>query len=257
MTRFADYVDSAGVRAAAEQRYQRLAPLARDGARNAAAVLAPYATTARDSAVIYAGEARQRLAPKVTSAMEHARDAARDAMPDRLEHAVDNATKHTCSAVRQATDYTMPRVVLAAAAARQMAGPVRREAVARGATAVAALRGQVTVAEIERLSRRRAQRARRGRCAKRVAMVGVMGIAGVAMWKWWSHQTNPDWLVEATEPTEVSERHSADSGGLSSVDGSGSMTDPEVNGAQHQSNGAGRSKKAGRSGRHRHDDHSA
>ena len=47
----------------------------KDSVRHAADVMAPYASTAKTSAVHYAGEARQRLTPKVTSAAEQARAA--------------------------------------------------------------------------------------------------------------------------------------------------------------------------------------
>ncbi|GGO86156.1 DUF5324 family protein [Wenjunlia tyrosinilytica] len=232
MTRFADYVDSAGVRAAAEEKYQQLAPRAKKSVRHAAEVVAPYAGTAKETAVQYAGEARQRLAPKVSSAV----DQARDALPPRVEHAVDTAAKRTRSTVRQAADYTVPRVEHAVGTALAATEPVREEAVARTAAAVAALRGQVSVAEIEKAVRKRRRRARRGRAAKRLVVIGLVAGGGIAAWKWWNRQTNPEWLVEAPEATEVSDRYS---GGASSrttfdsVDGTGPVVpDPEVQAKQ-------------------------
>lgn len=239
MTRIADYVDSTGVRAAAEQQYHRLAPVAKDGARqartsarHAAAAVAPYAWTARDTAAHYADEARHRLAPRVAGAVDHAREA----LPPKVEHAVDTAAKRTRTTVRQATDYTVPRVENAVVTARIAAEPVAEEAVARGAAAVAALRGHVTVADIEKLARKRMRRARAGRVAKRLTVLGIVAGGGYAAWMWWTRQTNPDWLVEAPEPTEVSGRENGvaqSHGSHQSVDGSRSVfTDPEVQAKQ-------------------------
>jgi Family of unknown function (DUF5324) len=238
VTRFADYVDSAGVRTAAEQRYRQLAPRAKRSVRQAAEAVAPYAETAKDTAVHYADEARTRLAPRVSLAVEQARET----LPPRVEHAVESAAKRTRSTVRQAADYAGPRVGQAVDSARAATEPVREEAAARGAAALAALRGQVTAADIERAVRRHARRQRRGRLAKRMVVAGLVAAGGFAAWKWWSRQTNPDWLVEASDATEVTDGHTSTHGTFHSVDGSAPvMPDPEVQAKQAEAEEAERS----------------
>jgi hypothetical protein len=208
---------------------------AKDSVLHAAEVVAPYADTAKDRAAHYTHEARVRLAPKVSQAAEQARlqaraqygahlaprlEQARTHVPPKVDHAAHEAAVRTRKAARQAADYSRPRIEQAVAAA----GPARDEAAARGAAALAALRGQVTPKEIERLVRRHERRARAGRLAKALVVVGVLAGGAFAAWKWWDKQANPDWLVEPPPATEVSE-----SGRLKSVDGSGqSVLDPEV-----------------------------
>jgi Family of unknown function (DUF5324) len=199
VTRLADYMDSPGVRAVQDQ-YQRLAPRAKKTARHAAKAVAPYADTAKDKAVQYSGQAWDWAGPKMASAV----DQALDALPPRVEDAVETAAKRTRETVMTAADYTVPRVGQAWDTARSVAEPVAGEAASRSAAAVAALRGQVTPREIDRLIRRRARRARNRRFAKRLTVVGLVAGGGYAVWSWWQRQTNPDWLVEAPAATEVS-----------------------------------------------------
>ncbi|GHF43424.1 hypothetical protein GCM10010218_25920 [Streptomyces mashuensis] len=184
---------------------------AKDSVRHAAEVVAPYAGTAKDTAVHYAHEARARLAPKVSEAAHQARSQYDAHVQPRLEHA------------REAIP---PKAGQAVARARAAAEPVREEAVARTAAAVAALRGQVSAAEIEKLAKKK--RCRRGRAAKRVLLLGLLAGGAYAAWKWWDKQANPDWLVEPPEATEPAGR-----GRLTSVDGSGAdALDPEVQAKQ-------------------------
>ena len=141
-------------------------------------------------------------------------------MPPRVDHAAHEAAVRTRRAARQAADFSRPRVEHAVA----VAGPVREEAAARGAAALAALRGQVTPEQIGQLARRNERRARAGRLAKRLAVLGVLAAGAVAVWKWWDKQANPDWLVEPPAATEVPDRAP-----LTSVDGSAQASlDPEV-----------------------------
>ncbi|WP_031071966.1 DUF5324 family protein [Streptomyces sp. NRRL S-118] len=212
-----------GVRAATDT--------AMDSVRHAAEVVAPYASTAKDTAVHYANEARVRVAPKVSSVAHQARTQARtqyDTMvaphvPPKLDKAAHRAVVQTRRAARQAAEYTAPRMEKAMAAAQ----PVGMEAVHRSAAAVAALRGQVTAKDIRRIVRKHERRARAGRVAKGMAVVGVLAGAAFAAWKWWDKQANPDWLVEPPAATEVSERTP-----LTSVDGSAGTLDPEVEAKQ-------------------------
>ncbi|RLV01447.1 transcriptional regulator [Streptomyces griseocarneus] len=208
---------------------------AKDSVRHAAEVVAPYAGTAKDTAVHYAHEARTRLAPKVVEAAHQARsqydahlqpriEHARGALPPQLDAAATRAAVQTRRAARQAADYAGPRLTQARAAAE----PVRDEALSRSTAALAALRGRVSAEEVQKLVERRDRRCRTGRVAKRFVLLGLLAGGAYAAWKWWDKQANPDWLVEPPAPTEV-----ADRAPLSSVDGSATATlDPEVQAKQ-------------------------
>lgn len=216
---------------------------AKDSVLHAAEVVAPYADTAKEKAAHYATEARVRLAPKVSQAADQARvqygahvaprlEQARTHVPPKVDQAAHEAAARTALAARQAADYSRPRLEQAMAAA----GPVRDEATARGVAALAALRGQVSPKEIQKLVRKHERRARAGRAMKMLLVVGALAGGAFAAWKWWDKQANPDWLVEPPEATEVPE-----SGRLSSVDGSGqSVLDPEVQAKQAEEEAAQR-----------------
>jgi len=204
---------------------------AKDSVMHAAEVVAPYAETAKDRTAHYAHEARVRLAPKVSQAADQARvqydahvaprvEQALTYVPPKVDQAAQEAAVRTRKAARQAADYSRPKIEQAVAAA----GPVRDEATARGVAALAALRGQVSPKEIQKLVRKHERRARAGRAAKALLVLGALAGGAFAAWKWWDKQANPDWLVEPPAATEVPE-----SGRLTSVDGSGkSVLDPEV-----------------------------
>jgi hypothetical protein len=204
---------------------------AKDSVLHAAEVVAPYADTAKDKASHYATEARVRLAPKVSQAAGQARvqygayvaprlEQARTHVPPKVDQAAHEAAVRTRKAARQAADYSRPKIEQAVAAA----GPVAEEATARSTAALAALRGQVSPKEVQKLVRKHERRARAGRLAKALAVAGLVAGGAYAAWKWWDKQANPDWLVEPPAATEVSE-----TGRLTSVDGSGqSVLDPEV-----------------------------
>ncbi|WP_433546663.1 DUF5324 family protein [Streptomyces sp. CA-294286] len=214
---------------------------AKDSVRHAAEVVAPYAGTAKETAVQYAHEARTRLAPRVSQATEQARtqygahlapriEQARTHVPARVDEAAHKAAVVTKKAARQAADYTVPRVEHAVA----VATPVRDEASARSAAALAALRGQVSAKEVQKLVRKHERRARTGRLAKRLTVLGLLAGGAFAAWKWWDKQANPDWLVEPPAATEVHDRTP-----LTSVDGSGQAAlDPEVQAKQAEAEAA-------------------
>lgn len=154
---------------------------AKDSVLHAAEVVAPYADTAKDRASYYANEARVRLAPKVSLAAEQARvqysahlaprlEQARTHVPPKVDQAAHTAAVRTRQAAVQAADYTKPRIEQAVAASQ----PVREEAASRGAAAIAALRGQVSPKEIQKLVRRQQRRAKAGRIAKGLAVVGIL-----------------------------------------------------------------------------------
>ncbi|GAA0294912.1 DUF5324 family protein [Streptomyces polychromogenes] len=193
---------------------------ARDAMRHAAEVVAPYAGTARDAAVQYAHEANARLAPKVSYAAAQASHQARAAydnhlhprmhaarthLPPNVDRAATKAVHQTKLACRHAVDYTAPRLESAIAAGR----PVAEEASNRSMAALAALRGQVTAQEVQRLVRRHERRAKCGRMFKGLALAGVLATGAYAAWKWWDRQSNPDWLVEPPAATELSDRDAA------------------------------------------------
>ncbi|MER6329938.1 DUF5324 family protein [Streptomyces sp. NPDC014983] len=198
---------------------------AKDSVLHAAEVVAPYADTAKERAAFYAQEARVRLAPVVSQAAEQARvqydarlaprleQARRTCVPPKVDLAAHEAACRTRKAARQAAEYSRPRIEHAMAAA----APVADEAAARGAAALAALRGQVSAQDIRKLARRNARRCRAGRAAKMLALAALMAGGAYAAWKWWDRQANPEWLVEPPAATEVPES----GGGLGSVDGSG------------------------------------
>jgi len=206
---------------------------AKDSVLHAAEVVAPYAETAKDRAALYAHEARVRLAPVVSQAAQQTRgqygtyiaphlEQARTHVPPKVDRAAQEAAVRTRKAARQTAVYARPRIEQAVAAAQ----PVREEAAARSAAALAALRGQVSPKEIQRLVRKHERRARAGRVAKGLIVVGILAGGAFAAWKWWDKQANPDWLVEPPAATEV-----PDAAPLSSVDGSDSL-DPEVQAKQ-------------------------
>ncbi|MEF9884056.1 DUF5324 family protein [Streptomyces sp. P9-A4] len=200
---------------------------AKESVLHAADVVAPYAGTAKDQASRYAHEARVLIAPKVSKAALLAREQARAQydsyvapyVPPRVDAAAHRAAVKTRRAARQAADYTVPRVEQAVAAT----GPVIEEAGARSIAAWAALRGQVTPEEIQKIVKRHERRARAGRLAKGLLVLGILAGGAFAAWKWWDSQANPDWLVEPPAPTEVDEETVPPS-----VDDSGASLDPEV-----------------------------
>jgi hypothetical protein len=164
-----------------------------------------------------------RLAPRLEQARTH--------VPPKVDLAAQEAAVRARKAARQAAEYSRPRIEQAVAAT----APVREEAAARGAAALAALRGQVSAEEIQKLARRNERRCRAGRTVKALALLTLVAGGVFAAWKWWDKQANPDWLVEPPAATEVPE-----SGGrLSSVDGSGtSDLDPEVQAKQAEDEAA-------------------
>ncbi|MFI2350600.1 DUF5324 family protein [Streptomyces sp. NPDC019443] len=201
---------------------------AKESVLHAAEVVAPYAGTAKHQTAHYAHETRVRLAPKVSKAANQARHQydARVAphVPPKVDKAAHRAAVKARKAARQAADYTVPRVEHAVAVAQ----PIGEEAAARSTAALAALRGQVTSKDIQKLVRKRERRSRAGRLAKGLAIIGVLAGGAFAAWKWWDKQANPDWLVEPPAATEVSDRAP-----LTSVDGTGQEDlDPEVQAKQ-------------------------
>ncbi|WNI16683.1 DUF5324 family protein [Actinacidiphila sp. ITFR-21] len=196
------------------------ADVTKDSVRHAAEVAAPYASTAKDGAVHYGRQAGAmakqqydaKLAEHVDHVLEQVRDQAAAAVPPKA--AV--AAKRTKEGAKAAADYTAPKVGTAVVATRAVAVPAATEVVQRGGAALHALRGQVSAAEIDRLVRRRARRQQTGRVFRGLFVVGLAGGAAYAAFKWWRKQSNPDWLVEPSEPTDPGDR--------ASMNGSGTLT---------------------------------
>ncbi|MEU8540175.1 DUF5324 family protein [Streptomyces sp. NPDC048717] len=183
---------------------------AKESVLHAADAVAPYADQAVHYGRCTARGAREKLAPTVSWAASQARTQARQQyaalvaphVPPQVDEAAQRALAMTRKAARQATDYTVPRVEHAVAAT----GPVLEEAGSRSAAALAALRGQVTPKDIERIVRKNERRACTGRFAKRVLILSLLAGGVYAAWRWWDAQANPDWLVEPPAPTDVDER---------------------------------------------------
>ncbi|MBB1245638.1 DUF5324 family protein [Streptomyces durbertensis] len=170
---------------------------AKEGMRHARAVkdtVAPKVGHAAKAAGYGALEQyHSRLAPRLAHA--------RETLPPTLDDAATKAALRTREAARHAADYAGPRLE----AARAAAGPAKEEAMARSGAALAALRGEVTAADVRKITKRRARRARTGRVFRRLAVLGLLTGAAVAAWRWWDRQANPEWLVEPPEATEVGE----------------------------------------------------
>jgi hypothetical protein len=216
---------------------------AKDSVLHAAEVVAPYADTAKERAAYYAQEARVRLAPVVSQAAEQAREQydarlaprleqARAHVPPKVDLAAHEAALRTRKAALQAAEYSRPKIEQAVAAA----APVADEVAARSAAALAALRGNVSAKEIQKIARKNERRSRSGRAVKLLALLTLVAGGAVVAWKWWDKQANPDWLVEPPAATEVPE-----TGRLSSVDGTGpAVLDPEVQAKQAEDDAADR-----------------
>ncbi|WP_443076562.1 DUF5324 family protein [Streptomyces sp. TRM 70361] len=165
---------------------------ARDSVRHAAEVVAPKVALAADQArSTVRGQYVSHVAPRLGQV--------RETIPPAVDTAAVRAAQRTREAARTANEFAGPRVE----AARAAAGPVREAALARSAAAVAALRGELTADDIRRLARRKARRARTGRAVKGMLVFGLLAGGATAVWKWWERQSNPDWLVEPPDATEV------------------------------------------------------
>ncbi|MFE2724504.1 DUF5324 family protein [Kitasatospora sp. NPDC059327] len=199
---------------------------ARETAGKTRDTLAPYAATAKETAVHLADGAKQRLGPAVDAIGPKASQAAQNArvqyvkhIAPQLEHAFASlppeAQKNTLKALHraqeaalaarlstvraadQARSTVVPRVTHAVEEARAGVTPVAQEAHARGAAALTALQGHVTSAEISALAARNIKKEHRNGWATGLAVAGAVAIgSGILVWQWWRHQGNPEWLVE-------------------------------------------------------------
>ncbi|NYI05387.1 DUF5324 family protein [Allostreptomyces psammosilenae] len=209
----------------------------RDAARRTRHQLAPRAVAAREAAITYADEARSRVAPRVELARAAARAryrsdvrpylrTARRNVPVVLEQAAKGAAHRARAGVDRAAEYAAPRVGAAVAGARQVAEPYREEAASRGGAALAALRGQVSAEDVERLLRRRHRRERRARSARALLLFAATAAAAAVAWRTWQRRNEPDWLGDDTA-TEVFEASGGTGARPLGSDPSGSGADGE------------------------------
>ncbi|MFC5907520.1 DUF5324 family protein [Streptacidiphilus monticola] len=205
---------------------------------------------AREAAAHYTDEAWQKVAPRVGSAVEHARLAAQSTVDGRVvplwEQAKATVPTAAQDAVSRATERGKAAAVQARLAAAEAALQARDRAVPvlsqaaqevhdRGAAALPVLRGQISLSEIEALAEAHRKATRKGRWGKRLVFLTLLGAAvggGVAAWKWWDKQAHPDWLVEPpTTPLPIDEAAVGGSSASASVHDTvnGSLPlDPEV-----------------------------
>ncbi|MGV9265817.1 DUF5324 family protein [Kitasatospora sp. NPDC003701] len=199
---------------------------ARETAGKTRDTLAPYAATAKETAVHLADGAKQRLGPAVDAVGPKASQAAQNVrvqyakhLAPQLEHAFaslppeaqkstlkalhraqETALAARLSAIRaadQARSTVVPRVALVVEEARATVGPVAQEAQTRGAAALTALQGNVTSAEISDLAARNIKKKHRNGWATGLALAGAVAIgSGILIWHWWRGQGDPEWLVE-------------------------------------------------------------
>lgn len=196
---------------------------ARETADRTRDTLAPYATTAKETALQYAEEARLRitpaletLGPKVGAAGTQARSSAAHAahtarvqyvkhLAPQLEHAFSTLPPQTqqstlkavhraqeaalaaklsaAKAAGQARTTVVPKVTDAFDGARSAITPVAHEAQMRGSAAITALHGHVTAAEISELAARNAKKEQHHGWATGLAVSGVLAV-GAGVLAW-------------------------------------------------------------------------
>ncbi|WP_042375387.1 DUF5324 family protein [Streptacidiphilus neutrinimicus] len=229
---------------------------AREAASRTREQLTPYALSAKDTAAQYGGEAWQKVAPALGTAVEQARQAAqsrvqsqvvplwekgRGSVPPAVDEAVAKAARQAAQQAKVAARQAREAAAVAADQARSIAQervlPAAEQAAQqvhdRSLAAIPVLRGQVSLAEVEALAKAHERAARRGRWARRglgLLALGALATGGLAAWKWYRKQSNPDWLVEPPT-TSIPLRDTAPGTGGSSASGAvnGSLPlDPEV-----------------------------
>ncbi|KDN84186.1 DUF5324 family protein [Kitasatospora cheerisanensis] len=213
---------------------------ARETAGRARDAVAPYAATAKETALHYAEEARQvlgprleALGPKAAAAGAQARNGAGQAahaarvqyakhLAPHLEHAFSSLPPDTQKgalkafhraqeaalaaklsagqAAGQARATVAPKVAETFQAARESVTPLAHEAQTRGAAAITALQGNVTAAEISGLAAKNARKKRCNGWATGLAVAGAIAI-GTGVAAWqWYRKQNSPEWL--TEPPE-------------------------------------------------------
>ncbi|BAJ29727.1 MULTISPECIES: DUF5324 family protein [Kitasatospora] len=203
---------------------------ARETAGRAKDAVAPYAVSAKETALHYAEEAKQvlgprleALGPKAAAAGAQARAGAGQAahaarvqyvkhVAPHLEHAFTSLPPETQKAALravhraqeaalaaklsagqaagQARATVVPKVAETFQAARESVTPIAQEAQTRGAAAVSALHGNVTAAEISALAAKNAKKQHRNGWATGLAVAGTLAI-GTGVLAWqWYRKQN-------------------------------------------------------------------
>ncbi|GLW68642.1 hypothetical protein Kpho02_09410 [Kitasatospora phosalacinea] len=203
---------------------------ARETAGRAKDAVAPYAASAKETALHYAEEAKQvlgpkleALAPKAAAAGAQAKAGAGHAaavarvqyvkhLAPHLEHAFTSLPPETqkaaLRAVHRAQEAALaaklsagqaaghakatvaPKVVETFQAAKDSVTPIAQEAQTRGAAAVTALHGNVSAAEISALAAKNAKKQHRNGWATGLAVAGTLAI-GTGVLAWqWYRKQN-------------------------------------------------------------------
>ncbi|MDR3032014.1 MAG: DUF5324 family protein [Kitasatospora sp.] len=203
---------------------------ARETAGRAKDAVAPYAVSAKETALHYAEEARQALGPKLealgpkaATAGAQARAGAGQAaqaarvqyvkhVAPHLEHAFSSLPPETQKAALravhraqeaalaaklsagqaagQAKATVLPKVAETFQAAKDSVAPIAQEAQTRGAAAVTALHGNVSAAEIGALAAKNAKKQHRNGWATGLAVAGTLAV-GTGVLAWqWYRKQN-------------------------------------------------------------------
>lgn len=203
---------------------------ARETAGKTRDTLAPYAATAKETAVQLADGAKQRLGPALEAIGPSASHAAQNArinarvqydrhVAPQLGHAFaslpPDAQQNVLKALHRAQEAALaarlsagraadqarttvgPKVSHVVGEARAAVVPAAQEVQIRSAAALTALHGNVTSAEISDLAAKNLKRQHRNGWATGLAVAGALAIgSGIVAWQWWRHHSNPEWLVE-------------------------------------------------------------
>ncbi|MFB7946568.1 DUF5324 family protein [Kitasatospora phosalacinea] len=203
---------------------------ARETAGRAKDAVAPYAASAKETALHYAEEAKQVLGPKLEAfgpkaaaagaqakaGAGHAAAAARvqyvKHLAPHLEHAFTSLPPETQKAALravhraqeaalaaklsagqaagQAKATVLPKVTETFQAAKDSVTPIAQEAQTRGAAAVTALHGNVSAAEISALAAKNAKKQHRNGWATGLAVAGTLAV-GTGVLAWqWYRKQN-------------------------------------------------------------------
>ncbi|WP_237535485.1 DUF5324 family protein [Streptomyces sp. SID3343] len=164
--------------------------------------LAPHAAQAKDAAYHYAGAARDRAVETTRDRVVPALVQAKDSATPRVEHAVEVARQRVRHDV-------VPRVQYAVDQAREAAEPVRDEARSRAGAALSAIRGELSAADVAKITRRKQRKARR----RKVLVIAVVAGAGYAAWAWWQQrEAQPEWLTDEPDTTPQDKAGSSPAG---------------------------------------------
>ncbi|WP_067071545.1 DUF5324 family protein [Carbonactinospora thermoautotrophica] len=142
-----------------------------------------------------AAKTMERLAPRVATTRESvAKKTKTENVRDWTAPRLESAREKMSEARERVQEDIIPRIGEAVSGAITASQPVRHAAKERGSAAFAALKGEVTASDLERIRKKPRHRMRK--------MFFIVGLAGVAaaVWAWWRRQVSPDWIREQTGP---------------------------------------------------------